>query len=323
ALEIATEVGMNDWIYECYKVQSWIDEGRMDFKSALKNHQRYLALKDSVYQDQYKEKMASMSVLYELESKQKTISLLEKDQQIKAGQIQQQRVLMFAGLISLLLVIFIIRFRNQRNTNQLREAFGQDLISAQEQERQRISRELHDSVGQNILFVKNRLQRLSPAPEPALLSSIDTALEEVRNIAKDLYPNQLEEYGLRSAVESLCELAQESSGVFVSSDLEGIDEKLNREARINCYRIIQECINNTLKHAEASAIRITSKRYPDKVELVVQDNGKGFDKSLLERKAGRSFGMINMAERVKMLRGKFDLESSANKGAKFTFSIPV
>ncbi len=323
ALDIATTLGMNDWIYECYKVQSWIDEGRGDYKSALKNHQLYLTLKDSVYQDQYKEKIAAMSALYELESKQKTISLLEKDQQLKSVQIEEQRILMLVGLLALSLLILAIRFHNQWKTNRMREAFSQDLINAQEQERQRISKELHDSVGQNILFVKNRLQRLSPAPEAALVDSVDAALQEVRNIAKDLYPNQLEQYGLGSAVDSLCELAQESSGIFASSDLQGIDEKLSREAKINCYRIVQECINNTLKHAEASAIRISSNLHPDKVELVVQDNGKGFDKTLLEQTANRSFGMINMAERIKMLRGKLDLDTGVQKGTRLTFSIPI
>ena len=78
-----------------------------------------------------------------------------------------------------------------------------------------------------------------------------------------------------------------------------------------------------MKHAEATAIRVSSNTLPGKVELIVQDNGKGFDKNVLERKSVRSFGLINMEERVKMLRGKLELETAANKGAKLTFSIPV
>jgi signal transduction histidine kinase len=313
----------NEMLLECYRVQADIDNLQHNYKDAVKNLVLYSDLKDTLYQQEYDAKTSVMIALYDLESKQKTIALLEKDQEIKTAQLQQQRIWMFAGLLSLLAVIFFIRFRNQRKVNQIREAFGQDLLQAQEQERQRISRELHDSVGQNILFIKNRLQRLTPAPEPAMLLSVDAALEEVRNIAKDLYPNQLEQYGLSAAVENLCETARESSGIFISSDLQGIDEKLNREAQINCYRIIQECLNNAMKHAQASSIRITSRFYPGKIELTVQDNGKGFDKATLEYKSVRSFGMINMEERIKMLRGNLDLESTANKGAKLTFSIPV
>ncbi len=313
----------NDMLIQCYRNQADIYNLQHNYKGAMENLGLYSDLKDSIYQQEYDAKTSVMIALYDLESKQKTIALLEKDQQIKNAQLQQQQVLMLAGLLALLASILFIRFRNQRKVNQMREAFGQDLLKAQEQERQRISRELHDSVGQNILFVKNRLQRLSPPPETALVESVDAALEEVRNIAKDLYPNQLEQYGLSSAVENLCETAQESSGIFISSDLQGIDEKLNMEAQINCYRIIQECINNAIKHAQASSIRIISSFHPGKVELTVQDNGKGFDKSTLEHKASRAFGMINMEERIKMLRGKLDLESAANKGTKLTFSIPI
>jgi signal transduction histidine kinase len=322
-MKYAFELGSNDWIFEAYKLQYMIDEARGNYKSALFNHKKYLEIKDSVYQVQYHEKMAAMSSLYELETKQKTIELLKIDQKLKENEIAQQRILLLLGLLSLIIVVLMIRFRNQRKTNAMRQAFAQDLLKVQETERQRISKDLHDSVGQNILFIKNQLHRLVPAPDQQLVSSVDSTLEEVRNIAKDLYPNQLEQYGLQSAVDSLCETVQETSGIFVSSDLQGIDAKLNREAKINFYRIIQECINNAMKHAGATSIRITSKQSPGKLELVVQDNGKGFDKSILERKAQRSFGMINMEERIKMLRGKFDLETAVDKGVKLTFSIPV
>jgi signal transduction histidine kinase len=327
ALKYSRLIGSNDWLFECYKLQAMIDEGRGDYKSALKNHQVYVELKDSVYQQQYNVKMAAMSSLYELENKEKTISLLEKDKQLAAIELEKQRtralVLILILLIGSGFLFLYLRIRHQKKINGIREAFSQDLIRTQEAERQRISRELHDSVGQNILFVKNQLQKQGIAGSGDLLLSMDHALEEVRNISKDLYPNQLEKYGLASAVDALAETTSESTGIFVSHDLEGIDEKLNKEARINCYRIIQECLSNALKHAEATAIRITSELMGDRIQLIVQDNGKGFDKSILEKKAHRSFGMINMEERVKMLRGKFDLETGMQKGTKLTFQIPV
>jgi signal transduction histidine kinase len=313
----------NDWLYECYKLQAWIDEGRGDYKRALKNHQIYLALKDSVYQSNYGDKMAAMSSLYELDSKQKAIALLEKDKLIQGDQLKFQRVLLLVALLLGLVLFLLLRFFNQRKTEKMQVVFAQTLLKTQEQERQRISKELHDSVGQNILFIKNFLQRLIPGPDERLINSVNLALEEVRDIAKDLYPNQLEQYGLSAAVESLCELVQHSSGIFVSSDLQGIDDQLTREAKINCYRIIQECINNTIKHAEASAIRITSKLQDGKVEFVIQDNGKGFEKNTLEQKSIRSFGLLNIQERIKLLRGKFDLETTLQKGVKLTFAIPL
>ena len=289
----------------------------------MENFKIYAALKDSVYQSEYDESMAALTAQYDLDSKQKTIALLEKDQQIRQGQIRQQQTMMLIGLLAVGLILLGILLNNQRKTQKIKTAFAQDLLKMQESERQRISKDLHDSIGQNILFIKNQLQRTAPSPSKQLVENLDSTLEDVRNIAKDLYPNQLELYGLQSAVDTLCETARESSGIFISSDLQGIDEKLDREAKINFYRIIQECINNSMKHADATSIRITSKQTPGKVELVVQDNGKGFDKAILERKAQRSFGMINIEERIKMLRGKLDLETAADKGVKLTFSIPV
>jgi signal transduction histidine kinase len=206
----------------------------------------------------------------------------------------------------------------------LQQKIAFQLIQAQEDERQRIAKDLHDSVGQNILFLKNHVQNNGDQIDTTkLVKSIDDALQEIRNISKNLYPNQLEKYGLIAAVEALADEVSQSTGIFVSSDMEGIEEILNNNVKINFYRIIQEFVNNTLKHAEATAIRITAQQTDQTIELIVQDNGKGFDKAEMQRKANHSFGLLNMEERVKMLKGTFAIESEPGKGTKSTFSIPV
>jgi len=133
----------------------------------------------------------------------------------------------------------------------------------------------------------------------------------------------LDQYGLSSAIEGLCDKIKESTNLFVSSDLQLPDEKLSKETKINCYRIIQECVNNTLKHAKASAIRITGELLGNQIQLVVQDNGSGFEKNLLHLKANRSFGLLNLQERVRILDGKFELETEPGKGTKSLFLIPL
>jgi signal transduction histidine kinase len=204
----------------------------------------------------------------------------------------------------------------------LKERFAQQLLATQEEERQRIAKDLHDSVGQNILFIKNQLLS-KEKDDDKLLKSIDTAIEEVRNISKDLYPNQLQKYGLASAVDALSEQVKDSTGIFISSDLQGIDEALNKNVQINFYRIIQEFVNNTVKHADATAIRITTEQSAKELKLIVQDNGKGFDVAQLKTKANTSFGMLNMEERIKMLKGKVEIESEIGKGTKSVFTIPI
>lgn len=324
AIKYATEMGSNDWLFDCYKNQAAIHEAKGKYKEALSFHQKYLVTKDSVYQKDYDEKMSAMANLYELEHKERQIDKLTIDTQMAAAKIE--RLSFFIAFLALLigLLVTFYQYRKNKTEKDLQQKIAFQLIQAQEDERQRIAKDLHDSVGQNILFLKNQVQTNGDQIDPAkLIKSIDAALQEIRNISKNLYPNQLEKYGLVAAVEALAEEVTHATGIFVSSDMEGIEEILNKNVKINFYRIIQEFVNNTLKHAEATAIRITAQQTDQTIELIVQDNGKGFDKAEMQRKAHHSFGLLNMEERVKMLKGKFAIESEPGKGTKSTFSIPV
>lgn len=284
---------------------------------------RYMHLEsginDSIFTNQNAEALRNAEVKYETKQKEERNRLLEKE---KKTESKLKNLYLLLGVLSTILLTFYLLYRKNKAEKILKEHFAVQLLNSQETERQRLAKELHDSVGQNILFIKNQLQN-NDADKEKLLQSVDVALEEVRNISKDLYPNQLEKYGLAAAVEALGEQVKESSGIFVSSDMQGIDESLNKNVQINFYRIIQEFVNNTMKHANATAIRITAQQTKDEIILTVQDNGKGFDKASLESKANKSFGLLNMEERVKMLKGKFDIESEIGKGTKTTFTIPV
>lgn len=324
AIKYATEIGSTDWLFDCYKNQAAIYEAKGRYKDALYFHKKYLATKDSVYQKDYSEKMSAMANLYELEHKEHQIGQLNIDKQKAATKIE--RLTVFAALMALLigLILTFYQYRKNKSEKDQQQKIAFQLIQAQEEERQRIAKDLHDSVGQNILFLKNQLQQNGvQIDQTKLIKTVDDALQEIRNISKNLYPNQLEKYGLIAAVDALAEEVTNSTGIFVSSDMEGIEEILNKNVKINFYRIIQEFVNNTIKHADATAIRITAQQTDQTIELTVQDNGKGFDKAELQFKANRSFGLLNMEERVKMLKGTFSIESEPGKGTKSTFSIPV
>jgi signal transduction histidine kinase len=275
--------------------------------------------RDSVFSQQSAEALTQAEVKYDTQQKEEKNRLLEKEKQADA---LLKKLYLLLGLLASVGVALYFLYRKNKSEKELKNLFAQQLLNAQEQERQRIAKDLHDSVGQNILFIKNQLQS-KERDDNLLVKSIDTALEEVRSISKNLYPNQLEKYGLKSAVEALGEQVQASSGIFISSDLEGIDEALNKNVQINFYRIIQEFVNNSIKHSGASAIRITAEQSPSEIKLTVQDNGKGFDKQEVEKKASTSFGLLNMEERIKMLKGKVSIESEIGKGTKSTFTIPV
>ncbi len=324
AIKYGTEIGSNDWLFDCYKNQAAIYESKGRYKDALIFHQKYLTTKDAVYQKDYDKKMSAMANLYELEHKKHQIDQLTIDKHIAATKIERLSFfIVFLALLMGLMVTFY-QYRKNKTEKDQQQKIAFQLIQAQEEERQRISKDLHDSIGQNILFLKNQLQNSGEQIDRSkLIKTVDDTLQEIRNISKNLYPNQLEKYGLIAAVEALGEEVTLSTGIFVSSDMQGIEEVLNKNVKINFYRIIQEFVNNTLKHAEATSIRITAHQTDQTIELIVQDNGKGFDKVELQRKANRSFGLLNMEERVKMLKGTFTIESELGKGTKSTFSIPV
>jgi signal transduction histidine kinase len=324
SIKYASQLGSNYWLFDCYKDQADIYEASGKYKDALAFHQKYIALKDSVYKSDYDIKMSTMANLYDVQNKEHQIKELTSSQDLIAAKVQRLYLILaaFGLLVGLMITYYFYRKNKLEKEFQQKIAFY--LLHAQEEERQRISKELHDSVGQNILFIKNQINSdMSSADLTKLRKSVDTALEELRNISKNLYPNQLEKYGLIAAVESLAEEVNQHSSIFVSSDLEGIDDVLNKNVKINFYRIIQEFVNNTLKHADATSIRITAQQINDTIELIVQDNGKGFDKLEWERTANKSFGLINMEERIKMLKGKCSIESEPGKGTKSIFTIPI
>lgn len=292
---------------------------------AFNYYDQYSQIKDSIYNRENSMNTLRMEMNYEYEKKEakekaeheKIVIALEAENQLQQN---TRNYIVLLAILSLLLVASGFVYFNNRKSMKLKELYSQQVLLSQEKERQRISKELHDSIGQNILFIKNQMIKNN---DTRLMSSVDETLEEVRNISKDLYPNQLEKYGLIAAVDALAEKAKESSNVFVSYDLDAIDKNISADKQINYYRIIQECITNALKHADATALRISASKTNGSLEIVVQDNGKGFDKEVLSKKAQRSFGLLNLEERAKHLKGKLVLETSPGKGTKYIFSMPT
>jgi PAS domain S-box-containing protein len=216
----------------------------------------------------------------------------------------------------------------QAREAQARAEYTFQLIASQEAERTRIARELHDSLGQNLLLIKNRAQlELAKAKLPGdlreELQSVSNlasqAIAEVRHIAHDLHPQQLDLLGLTRALQSLIENTAESSTMAIEGKFEPVDDILSREAAINVYRIVQESLNNIFKHSHAKKARITLERDVHEVLLKIKDDGCGFKSS----DGGKGLGLKNIAERVLMLGGKIKLDSEPDKGTRIEITIPI
>jgi signal transduction histidine kinase len=217
----------------------------------------------------------------------------------------------------------------QRQATQ--RAFSRELLASQERERKRIAAELHDSIGQRLVVIKNlallRLQnqngnRAEREQVEEICTEASSAIAEVREISYDLRPYQLDRLGLTKALRSMVENVGKGSATTFSASIDDIDDLFTPEFQIAFYRITQECLSNILKHAEASEAKVVVRRNGARLQLSVSDNGKGFttNGTYTEARNG-GFGLINISERVQIFAGKLEIESAPMKGATINIDI--
>lgn len=213
-----------------------------------------------------------------------------------------------------------------------RQDFGLQIIEAQEEERKRLSREIHDGPAQmmaNVLMrsdLIDRVYREKGSDEAIkeirdLKKMVRSALYEVRRIIYDLRPMALDDLGLiptlRKYLSTIEEYNHKTSIQFVNI---GLDIRLPSKYEVALFRLVQECVQNALKHAESSHIQVKVEVKKDKITVVVKDNGKGFDKET--QKTG-SFGIMGMKERVDLLEGDITIDSKIGAGTVVLIQVPL
>lgn len=212
-----------------------------------------------------------------------------------------------------------------------RAEYTLQLIASQEAERARIAAELHDSLGQNLLLIKNRAQmalagkNLSADLREQLegISQLASqSIGEARQISHDLHPHQLDHLGLTGALEAMIDSAAESSGMVLQRKLDNVDGLFPKDAAMNLYRVVQESLNNILKHSRARRAHIRLERDVHEVQMHIEDDGRGF-KITGPVKGGKGLGLKNIAERVRILGGKLKMKSQPGKGTHIEVTIPV
>src|SRR5690606_28327503 len=210
-----------------------------------------------------------------------------------------------------------------------REAGLQGVLQATEGERKRIARELHDGVGQQLTGLKFRIeemagklergQPLSPGTLHDALRMTDDAGREVRGIAHAMMPRTLEQLGLAAAMEDLFKRALNGTRTTYALDLLGMEQRMPAAMEVGLYRIIQELVQNTLKHADARQVDVQLLRSRDQVVLHYEDDGIGFGAATGQE----GIGLRNIRERVHALGGRLDLHAGGHRGMRATVRIPV
>ena len=201
------------------------------------------------------------------------------------------------------------------------------LIDGQEIERQRLSRELHDSLGQLLIGLKLKYESCINQSKLKSNSFIDLGLlfdqtiEETRRISNNLMPAALSEFGLTTAIRNICNEISETTDINIQYNVEGSSKMLNLEVKTYLFRIIQEALTNILKHSEAKNASIHILFADEVIFVDIEDDGKGFNQS--KTKQLNSNGLNNINDRVSLLSGKFVIISEVLKGTKINIEIPI
>jgi signal transduction histidine kinase len=240
---------------------------------------------------------------------------------------------LFTILTAALLWVHLLRRRLERQ-KALQLAFSQQVLRRLEDERHRIAANLHDGLGQVLLAIRNQtlLAMQRSHEESGLRQRLDEisdstsqALDEVRQITHGLRPYQLNRLGLTQAVRATVSSVSSNSQILFASRVEDIDNIFDKDSEIHVYRIVQEAINNVIKHSSATEAAVVLKNRTNIISLSIRDNGRGFDVNSVSASQPHDlgYGLSGIAERVRILDGTLTIDSRPGEGTSLTIEIPV
>ncbi|MFD1067705.1 sensor histidine kinase [Oceanobacillus locisalsi] len=239
-------------------------------------------------------------------------------------------------LVAKMTVIFSFMKEDMQVVNEMiedareKQAFGLKIIEAQEEERKKLSREIHDGPAQmlaNVLLRSDILDRVIKKGSSedisqeikSLRKNVRSSLQEVRRIIYDLRPMALDDLGLIPTIRKYADRLTEYHDVHVEFIVFGEEKRLDPKYEVALFRLMQEASQNVIKHSEATEVKVKLEILKDRITLVIADNGKGFQP---DEKSDDSFGLIGMKERVEMLEGKLDIATAESKGTTVTINVP-
>jgi two-component system, NarL family, sensor kinase len=310
-----------------------------DFENATVFLKAYTTIKDSVLNAEKTKIIYDLEKQYESEKKEQTIALLQSQATVKDLQIQRSRNLMvylsIAVLLSASLVYLLYkrsRYRQKlafaRETEELQRQRFRAVMEAEENERARVAKDLHDGIGQLLSVAKLTLSAIE-IPQDAeplrLLNNsmqvIDQAAKEVRSISHNMMPAALTEIGLDAALRDLFLKINESKLLRVNLEAKGLDDRLPASVEIAVYRVVQEVINNMMKHSKADTISVYLTRTGPSVRLSIADNGVGFEKELIAK--SRGLGWKNILSRISMLNGQIEVDTQPGAGTNVNIQFAI
>jgi signal transduction histidine kinase len=250
--------------------------------------------------------------------------------------------LLAASIVSIIL-IFFLSYRTYHQKQKLQQqkiseletekklAATEAVLKGEEKERTRLARDLHDGLGGMLSGIKYSFQNMkgnlvmNPENHQSFergLDMLDTSIKEMRRVAHNLMPEALVKFGLDTALKDFCNDINQTGAIKINYQSIGLaNVSINQTAAITIYRIVQELINNTIKHAGASSAIVQVTKNEGQLSVTVEDDGKGFDTGILNKLGG--IGWSNIQNRVEFLKGSIDVRSGKDKGVSVHIEVAL
>lgn len=305
-----------------------------NFKDALGYFQQKTVLRDSLYALDKTKQIEELNTRYETVKKEQTI-----EQQHNRIVRQNFLFLGIGGLVLMTGLLIHSRYKRYKLRQEARlktELLKQQgiavkaVMEAEENERQRIAKDLHDGVGQMMSAAKMNLSAFESELNfndarqkqsfEKIIGLVDESCKEVRSVSHIMMPNALLKNNLPAAIRDFVDKLDKQK-LEVHVDTEGLDERIDSNVETVLYRVIQECVNNVIKHSDATTLDISLIRDKDGISGTIEDNGKGFDTSDNDKFEG--MGLKNIITRIEYLKGTVDFDSSPGRGTVVALHVPV
>ncbi len=344
-IDYAKVEGNNDALLNVYEMLSKIEYLRHNISDAEKYYFKADSIRQTIYASELNNFTLDLNTKYETQKKQNEI--VKQKHEIKNQKIWIV-ILIVSTIILITLSFFIFRYFKQKNTILEKERIIQQqqiyelekekqlqateaILKGQEEERSRIAKDLHDGLGGLLSGVKYSLNNMK---ENVILSAdnaasfarnidmLDTGIQELRRIAHSMMPENLVKFGLDTALKDYCDAITKTNVLRINySSFQMENFKADSSESVIVYRVIQELINNTIKHANASELLVQLSKDGNTLYITVEDNGKGFDTADIQHFKGA--GWTNIHNRINYLKGKIDVQSSAAEGTSVNIEIPL
>lgn len=352
ALIIARSTGIKSLEQNCFVTLSHIEYAAHQYEKALRYDEQIDLTQEALNTANVNRSIIELQTKYETEKKQAEIELLQTKEKMQMLSIQKKQTLLILTLCILasLIIAGFLYIRNQQRKRNLllteqklqqqrienlekekQLAATEAMLQGQEEERRRLARDLHDGLGGILSGTKYALNDIKEnvviSGENAIafdktLGMLDISISELRRVAHNMMPERLVNQSLSDALHDLCNQISNSTALNIDYRDFGMElAKIDQPVKVTAYRIVQELLNNIIKHADASSAIVQMIAKENNLNITVEDDGKGFDSSQLTNAEG--IGFRNLRNRIDYIKGKLDIHSELGKGTSVYVEIPI